>query len=242
MLKLVNNSKIYENTYSVYKHVLPNGKVYIGMTVQTDVNRRWQNGYGYKSQRLFYRAIKKYGWENVSHEVISTGLSKSEAEAEEIRLIAQYHAADPKFGYNVENGGNCPGTHSDETKRKISEAQMGEKNHMFGRSPLKGKKATPEAIEKNRLGHLGQIPYNKGKKMSDAQREKLRGIKKSPEHIELMRERSSKPVICIETGKQYRSGKEAATEHGLHRCSVTRVCGKADHTAGGFHWKYANEG
>ena len=36
-------------------------------------------------------------------------------------------------GYNIELGGNSIGKHSEETKRKISEAQLGEKNHMYGK-------------------------------------------------------------------------------------------------------------
>ena len=46
--------------YIVYKHTSPSNKIYIGITCQ-DVERRWRNGDGYKSQKYFYRAIKKYG-------------------------------------------------------------------------------------------------------------------------------------------------------------------------------------
>lgn len=226
--------------YTVYKHTAPNGKVYIGITSQTDLNRRWQNGYGYKSQVLFYRAIKKYGWENITHEVLRSGLTKDDAEREEIKQIAAYNSTNENHGYNCENGGNCTGTHSEETKRKISEAQIGNKNHMFGRS-VKGRKMSPEAVEKNRLSHIGQVPYNKGKKMSDEQREKLKKPK-SPEQIEKMRERASKQVLCVETGTIYRSGAEAAILHGLNRSSITRVCGNDNKTVVGYHWKYLNEG
>ena len=55
--------------YVVYKHTSPSGKVYIGITGQ-DIHRRWRNnGEGYRGQ-LFYNAIKKYGWENISHEIL----------------------------------------------------------------------------------------------------------------------------------------------------------------------------
>ena len=39
-------------TYSVYVHVFPNGKRYFGITCQEDINRRFQNGYGYRGQKL----------------------------------------------------------------------------------------------------------------------------------------------------------------------------------------------
>lgn len=39
-----------------------------------------------------------------------------------------------KNGYNIQYGGKLYYNHSNETKRKISEAQIGEKNHNFGKT------------------------------------------------------------------------------------------------------------
>ena len=49
--------------YTVYMHVFPNGKKYVGITSQ-DVSRRWRDGEGYEGQ-VVYGAILKYGWNNV---------------------------------------------------------------------------------------------------------------------------------------------------------------------------------
>jgi hypothetical protein len=46
--------------YTVYMHVFPNGKKYVGITSQ-DVSRRWRDGEGYEGQ-VVYGAILKYGW------------------------------------------------------------------------------------------------------------------------------------------------------------------------------------
>lgn len=110
------------NTYSVYKHTFPNGKVYIGITMM-DPKKRWSGGSGYRGQPKIYNAIQYYGWRNIVHDVLRTGLTKEEAEAEEIRLIALYNST--KNGYNVEHGGNTIGTHSEETKKKISAGNKG---------------------------------------------------------------------------------------------------------------------
>ena len=72
--------------YTVYKHVTPCGKVYIGIT-GIDPKARWNSGGGYKNNEHFDRAIKKYGWANIRHEIIATGLEKAEACAMEIQLI-----------------------------------------------------------------------------------------------------------------------------------------------------------
>lgn len=117
------------NTYCVYKHTAPNGKVYIGITKQNPM-RRWRNGNGYRnSNPHFWRAIRLYGWDNMQHEIIYKELSKEEAEKKEIELINQSHSNQSIYGYNITNGGDgalgrkC----SDVTKNKISNANKGHK-------------------------------------------------------------------------------------------------------------------
>lgn len=43
-------------TYCVYKHVLPNNKIYIGITKQNPL-LRWKNGHGYKHLKLQLRKL-----------------------------------------------------------------------------------------------------------------------------------------------------------------------------------------
>lgn len=94
----------------VYKHTnKTNGKVYIGIT-STSVESRWRNGEGYYSQEYFYKAIKKYGWEGFTHEILFDNLTEEEARAKEIELIAQYKSnyrrySNPNYGYNATDGG-----------------------------------------------------------------------------------------------------------------------------------------
>lgn len=109
------------NKYIVYRHTCPNGKVYIGITRTAFETRCGNNGYKYRKNTLFYRAIKKYGWDNIRHEILYRGLTKAEAEAKEIELIAEYKSNDTKYGYNVSSGGesgNAGVIASEETRRK----------------------------------------------------------------------------------------------------------------------------
>lgn len=146
-----------EKTYKVYKIISPSGKIYIGITSQT-LRRRFMNGYGYKDCPAIYKAIQKYGWANMRHEILFSGLTKKEAEGKEIELIAYYKSNNKRYGYNIENGGNVPGTHSEETKRKISE-----KN--------KGRTFSQESLDKMKEAHKGTNQGNKnpffGKKHSE---------------------------------------------------------------------------
>ena len=81
------------NNYYVYKHSTPNNKVYIGITKQNP-NRRWRNGHGYKDSHLFFNAIIKYGWLNITHEILKEGLSFEDACKYEKYYIDLYKSND----------------------------------------------------------------------------------------------------------------------------------------------------
>jgi group I intron endonuclease len=140
--------------YVVYKHTCPNGKVYIGIT--SDYARRCVPS-NYKHNIRWTRAINKYGWDIIKHEILFENLTKEEACQKEIELIALHKSTDAMFGYNVNLGGNIPfnyGRHlSEEHKQNIAKANT-------------GKTPTAEAIEKNRQAHLG-------KKLSEEHKQKI---------------------------------------------------------------------
>ena len=69
---------MYKLAWTVYMHKFPNEKVYIGITSQTAENR-WQNGKGYKTQKLMWKAIQKYGWENIEHNILHDNLEEQYA-------------------------------------------------------------------------------------------------------------------------------------------------------------------
>lgn len=113
--------QITNGSYCVYVHIFPNGKVYVGITGDPP-HRRWKsNGYGYHGQRVIYNAIKKYGWDNIQHEIVASNLTKEEACNFEIILIRAFNSTNHDYGYNVDCGGRTSGSHSPETKKKMSE-------------------------------------------------------------------------------------------------------------------------
>jgi hypothetical protein len=96
--------------WTVYKHTFPNGKVYIGITGMKP-EKRWNDGHGYLgrvegqyNQPLIARAIVKYGWSNILHEIVEDGLSEKAARKMEDELIIRYKSNDPEFGYNMAGG------------------------------------------------------------------------------------------------------------------------------------------
>lgn len=105
----------------------------------------------------------------------------------EIELINQHS---PKFNFTKGGEGLLGYNHSEKTKRKISEAQKGEKNHAYGKTPWnKGKtgiysEETLKKMSESRKGKnygmvgenhpsYGKPAWNKGKNRSDEVKQKI---------------------------------------------------------------------
>lgn len=145
----------------IYKFTSPSGKVYIGQT--TDKYRNTQHrhtAYNRKSTRPFYKAIRKYGFENFKYEILKEIECNTKEELNnkldslEIYYIALHNATDEKYGYNLCNGGrtNRGYHHSEEYKETLSKK-------------LKGRKMPPGCVEKaaqNRIGKpMNRVAYKK---------------------------------------------------------------------------------
>lgn len=89
--------------YTLYCHLFPNGKRYIGIT-RTSPEKRWQSGKGYESQEKVARAISLYGWDNIEHQIIAEELTRDQAERLETYLIDVLDTI--AEGYNVSIGGS----------------------------------------------------------------------------------------------------------------------------------------
>lgn len=225
--------------YTVYKHTSPSGKVYIGITSMIP-KERWKNGKGYSTCLLFDRAIKKYGWENIKHEILFTGLTKEEAERKESELIASYKANDGRYGYNIENGGGSVGKHSPETLRKMSENRKG---LCCGKdNPFYNKRHSEEWIESHLRGENNPMFGRKREKHPRY------GVKHTEEALVKMKEAkkgkyigssnpNSKKVLCMETGEIFDYIGAACKKMGVNASCISEVISGRRKTAGGYHWK-----
>lgn len=115
-----------------------NNKIYIGQTIEYEerVRHHKQTAFRKNSKernRPLYKAIRKYGLESFSFEIIDTAQSLEELNEKEIYYIAFYDSCvDNGKGYNLDKGGKN-GRKSENTKRKIGEAQKGNLNHAYGK-------------------------------------------------------------------------------------------------------------
>lgn len=212
------------NNYCVYKHTTPSGKIYIGIT-SVAPKRRWKNGRGYDLCTAFHRAIEKYGWENIEHEVLLTGLSKEDACKKEQELIRELKSSDPEYGYNLTSGGEHYEP-NDEWRDRLSQSlKKSFEEHPEYREHLskiqKGRKQSAESSEKKRAAMLKfyQDHPEKRKECGNS----FRGKKRGEEFSRKLGERKSKKVMCDQSQTVYDSIKAASIAEGVSQTSITNV-------------------
>lgn len=195
----------------IYKITSPTGRIYIGQSV--DIKRRFR-GYStpslLKKQPRLQNSFSKYGVENHQFDIIEY------CSEEDLNCSERFWQ--DEFIATGENGLNCSltkcgskrYTHSEETKRKISESSMGDKNPMYG------KKMSEEAKEKRNNNPNGKS--KKGIPLREETKEKLKGKR---ENISLGKHPKAKKVIDIITKKVYGCITEAAEAHGIERRTLS---------------------
>ena len=166
---------------SIYIHIVnENNKCYVGQTSVNPKDRWGSNGIWYRGQ-VFYNAIKYYGWDNISHIVLCHWLSQEQANEMEVALISIFKSTNrDEFGYNVANGGDSKGKHSEETRKKISEANKGENNHWYGKHL--SEETRKKISESNKGKHTGENNPMFGKHPSEETRKKLSEARKGEKH------------------------------------------------------------
>ena len=135
----------------------PSRKSYIGQTYRPIQERLREHQKDRSNCVAIYNAIKKHGWENIEkiwYEVPDEELNKHE------ELMIEVLGTLSPDGYNLKEGGSN-GKHSEETKRKIGESQLGriqseESKQKMSEAHL-GKNLSEETKQKMREAQLGKM-------------------------------------------------------------------------------------
>ena len=86
--------------YSVYVHIFPDGRKYVGYTGRP-VKTRWDGGMGYVDCPVMFDAIVKTGWNNINHYVLLSNTDKKTAMLMEAALIKKWKTYKRYRGHNV---------------------------------------------------------------------------------------------------------------------------------------------
>ena len=145
--------------YVIYLFTFPHGKHYVGRT--DDFNARLaahKYDASKKSRHELYWGINKYGWDNITKDIIDTASTLEDAVAKEYEYIVKYDSV--RKGYNMtENtkigGNNWIGREDSEEfimfKEYMKEVNGGENNGMYGKSHSLETKAKQKEKAKGRF-------------------------------------------------------------------------------------------
>lgn len=220
-----------------------NGKQYVGQTVQS-LDNRWKTHCSNASGCLAIKsAINKYGKENFIIEEIFKATSVEELNKTEQEFINKFNTLAP-HGYNLKTGGNRP-TYSEESKKKMSESQMGRIPWNKGLT-----KEDPRVASYIRGGedhhYWGKSSSRKGVKCSLETIDKISkansGKKRAPEHLNAIttgRDAYYKTavfisIVCHENGKTYKSIKLASKDLGIGLSSIYQVLNGSRNSVNGY--------
>ena len=156
-----------------------NHKWYIGKT-EKDIKHRKRSHFSGVGSQLVKQSIEKYGADNFTFHILLDGVLPEFLNMYEIEYIAKYNSVAPN-GYNLTLGGDS-GKHSAETLRKLSEANKGKNNAMFGKTHSTETRRKMSESQKGRVHSLETrrkiSEATKGKTLSLETRQKLSEARK----------------------------------------------------------------
>lgn len=147
-----------------------NNKSYIGITTKTLEHRKITHQKAAKySNRKFYTALNKYGFDNFEWSVLAEGSDITDLENKEQYYIEKYNSFND--GYNLTSGGESLKEYSEESKELMREARVDW--HKSNRNGFKGKTHTEEVRKRISEKLKGRVSPNKDKELSETHRENL---------------------------------------------------------------------
>lgn len=194
------------------------GGLYVGVTSRDETLRLKEHiasALGGRGNGHFYRAIRKHGAAAFSIRVLAVCKTLGDAKKAEIAWIAKLK---PRYNSTKGGDGQLGRTFSKETRRKIGAAHVGKAHHGVPHS----------AATKRRLSEIGRSLDNQLRWTL------YQGL--GPAAL-------SRPVVCLDDGREFPSANAAARECGLSSSLVIEVCRRNPRriSAGGRVFRYRGD-
>ena len=197
-----------------------NNKAYIGISVHEPTKGRIKNHLSGRGNRIIANAVKKYGKDAFTYEVLEENVFDEFLPDLEVAYIANFNTVAPN-GYNLTSGGDKHKKLSAETRRKLSEAKRGENNHYFG------KVLSAEHRRKLSEAQKGKKHYNFGKTRSTETRRKLSEANKGKKHSAETRRKMSEAAKGKTFSEETRRKLSEANKGKKHSAETRRKMSEA---------------
>lgn len=212
---------IYSNyeICGIYRIISPTNRIYIGQS--SNIRKRLlKYKYGdIRSQPLLKKSIKKYGWKNHKVKILYI-CNKENLNKFERKLGLRYNVLS-KYNLNLSlpSDGDKPYLITEESRKKLSNSRKG-----FIRKTI-SKLRQSESRKGKYIGVNCPSTYRIGDKNPNFGRTGS----KHP---------MSKPVICIETNREWVNVKECSIEVGIPQSTLTKKLNKTCKNNTSYKYKY----
>jgi group I intron endonuclease len=224
----------------IYKITSPNGKVYIGQTLNFKNRKYYYRSGNFQAQIKLHNSVMFYNWCPADAiEIIEEclcGEGKSILNEREKYWISYYDSFKNGLNCNEGGNGNVGHKHSNESKAKMSESKIGvrhsEERNKRKSEYTKGRKHTESSK----------------KKMSDVKKERMNDEIKDKIRLGLIGNKNgignkgrSKKILCLNNNIIYDSIRKACDELDLHDSGVGLVCSGIYKQTKGYKFIYYEE-
>lgn len=238
--------------YSLYLITnLINRKRYAGITSRSIYDRFVQHC---TQGNSLTNAIRKYGRDNFTLELISSSNALDRIKNYEVRLIKSLRLTNRRYGYNLSDGGDLTAK-TESTKRKISKKLKGKPKSESHRKKIqenavkmglkrKGKPRPKFSNEwkknmsSSKLGvkltaeHKAKIAQGIRSSEKYAKADKGKYFRNSnPQYNPILKSKIArakyKPIYCVNNGVSYLSSKDAAAHLGLNTNSIATAINRS---------------
>ena len=220
--------------WTIYMYVFPNGKRYIGKTCRKMIQRQHSDWSGYKRCTLLWKAIQRYGVENIKTVILEERVMEDSESGEIERFyIDKYKTncnrhSNPSYGYNLTDGGEGVSgvkLRGEDYEKRVKQLRGAQKAYLdrgvseetrkkYSEAKI-GKKRGPMSEEtKAKIGYKNSLAC-----ISDDQRER-RSKSKMKKVLALNTETGEKIIFdCVHEAAKYFSVRDSAVSRW---CSKTR--------------------
>jgi group I intron endonuclease len=215
-----------DGTGVIYRHTyIWDGRSYIGQSIHGE-EVRTKGHLRSKDSTYFHRAIRKYGWDNFTTEILHENIDPVYLDDWEMYYIALYETLGTK-GFNMTAGGRgIRGyRHTETHKNQLSVRMAGANNPFFGR------KHSEETLQRITATRMGEKNPNFGKPHSEEHKKKI-----AESHLKSVEQWSSDGKTYIHT---FDSITLAGNVIGKSPTGISQCLRGSQKTSGGFTWKYS---